>query len=168
MSDTTTEPIPPEPGNNNYESLARYTRELLDEIRAMLVSYTEEKGAVLIPNGTSYTGYCPIHNDTRPSFSIYGDGNQRWKCFACDLGGDIFDLCQALGLAKNFRDAVPEVARSLGIPLPTLGRSNSESGATQAPVIKRVREPQPPVPLSEEEDAYRLLARITLRDAIRE
>lgn len=170
MSNKSNDPNPPDPETNIDEYRAHYNRKTLDERRAELVSFAVQQGVILMSNGTSYTGYCPIHNDTRPSFSIYGDGNRRWKCFACDRGGDIFDLCQALGLAESFRVAVQVVSRSLGMPLPAIGRAKDER-KTVGPSSERTKPNSiraSTVELEENEAAYRLLARIELRDAIRE
>lgn len=37
---------------------------------------------------------CPFHEDHDPSFRLYMDdeGVQRWHCFPCQDGGDVFDL----------------------------------------------------------------------------
>jgi len=53
---------------------------------------------------------CPFHDDSSPSFGLYRseDGtHDRWKCFPCGRGGDVFDLL----IARNeyfFQNAVNE------------------------------------------------------------
>ncbi len=36
-------------------------------------------------------GLCPFHDDHNPSLNVYEYG-QRWKCFPCGKGGDLFDF----------------------------------------------------------------------------
>jgi hypothetical protein len=39
--------------------------------------------------------FCPLHDNTRtPALSLYRgrDGRERWRCHACDIGGDALDL----------------------------------------------------------------------------
>ena len=50
-------------------------------------------GVVLFPSHDHRggTALCPFHDDKEPSFSIYDD-DTRWKCFSCDIGGDVIDL----------------------------------------------------------------------------
>jgi hypothetical protein len=40
-------------------------------------------------------GRCPLHDDRTPSFFIFMD-KQRWRCFGCQAGGDLFDLAREL------------------------------------------------------------------------
>ena len=41
--------------------------------------------------GRNYAARCPWHDDTRPSLSVNPD-RQSWKCWVCNLGGDIFSF----------------------------------------------------------------------------
>ncbi len=47
----------------------------------------------LKPSGRSMKGRCPFHNDRSPSFHVYED-SQRWWCYACNEGGDVFNFIQ--------------------------------------------------------------------------
>lgn len=61
--------------------------------------------------GRSLVGRCPLpdHEDRTPSFHVY-PGDDRWHCFGCNRGGDIFDLTGLyFGLAR-FRDQVQRIA----------------------------------------------------------
>lgn len=56
---------------------------------------------VLSRHGVSVRGRmakCPLHEDRSPSLSLFTgrDGKERWKCHACDVGGDALDLEVAL------------------------------------------------------------------------
>ena len=41
----------------------------------------------LRPSGKTLVGRCPLHEDRRPSFTVYPDTNS-WYCFGCQRGGD--------------------------------------------------------------------------------
>jgi len=41
--------------------------------------------------GRQYRGTCPWHDDTRPSLQVNPE-RQSWKCWVCDIGGDIFSF----------------------------------------------------------------------------
>jgi hypothetical protein len=62
---------------------------------------------------------CPFHEDRNPSFHLWrgDDGIERWHCYPCNLGGDLFDLIQrargadfstALTIATRFLTDLPE------------------------------------------------------------
>lgn len=65
------------------------------------------------------TGICPLHQEDTPSFGVYtGKGGvERWKCFGCGRGGDVFDLLMALNEGWGFGQAADR-ARELLIELP--------------------------------------------------
>ncbi|MEN6357618.1 MAG: CHC2 zinc finger domain-containing protein, partial [Armatimonadota bacterium] len=39
--------------------------------------------------GRTFKGLCPFHNEKTPSFHVNPE-HQRWKCFGCGEGGDVF------------------------------------------------------------------------------
>ena len=41
--------------------------------------------------GRGYVGLCPWHDDSRPSLQVNPE-RQSWKCWVCDIGGDIFSF----------------------------------------------------------------------------
>ena len=53
----------------------------------------EEAGVRLMGRGRVRQGVCPFHEETAPSFTVYGD-SQRWYCFGCGDGGDVLDFVQ--------------------------------------------------------------------------
>ncbi len=76
--------------------------------RVELVSFCESQGIGLRPNGKGFLGLCPLHPDTRPSFSV-DPVKQYWCCHgACSsggkiVGGDVIELARRLwrvGLAE--------------------------------------------------------------------
>ncbi len=55
---------------------------------------------------------CPLHGGDNPS--SFSFTTQHFKCFACDVGGDIFDLAMRLR-SMSFREAVEHVASIAGM-----------------------------------------------------
>jgi DNA primase len=66
--------------------------------------------------GRNYTGLCPFHADTTPSFVVFPEG-QRWYCFgACGTGGDVFTfLMKKENL--DFSEALRILAQRAGVQL---------------------------------------------------
>ncbi|EMI20762.1 DNA primase [Rhodopirellula maiorica SM1] len=61
---------------------------------------------------------CPWHNDRRPSLTVNPE-RQTWKCWVCDIGGDIFSyVMQRDGL--DFPSALRVLAEQAGIPIDEL------------------------------------------------
>jgi hypothetical protein len=63
-------------------------------------------------------GLCPLHSEDTPSFFVFGD-TQRWHCFGCDRGGDVFDLYEELQ-GVDTQTALRELAREAGVQLTPL------------------------------------------------
>ncbi|MCU0714318.1 MAG: CHC2 zinc finger domain-containing protein, partial [Pirellula sp.] len=68
----------------------------------LLSSYME-----LRRQGRGFVGTCPFHDDRRPSLQINPD-RQTWKCWVCDIGGDIFSF-----VMKRENVTFPEALRML-------------------------------------------------------
>jgi DNA primase len=54
--------------------------------------------------GGKCLGICPFHDDSHPSMSVH-KGKQIFKCFSCDVGGDVFAFIQKREQC-SFADAV--------------------------------------------------------------
>lgn len=52
--------------------------------------YTELK-----KKGRNFSGLCPVHTETGPSFYVYPE-QQRWHCYGCNAGGDVIALVMAV------------------------------------------------------------------------
>jgi DNA primase len=94
-----------------------YPSSFLDELRAR-VSLAEVVGrrVALQKRGREYTGLCPFHKEKTPSFHVVEDKG-FYHCFGCGAHGDVIGFAmqtQSLG----FREAVEELARSVGLEVP--------------------------------------------------
>lgn len=65
--------------------------------------------------GRGYVGRCPWHDDRKPSLQINPD-RQTWKCWVCDIGGDVFSFVMKRE-GCDFREALQMLADRAGIQL---------------------------------------------------
>jgi hypothetical protein len=63
--------------------------------------------------GREWTGCCPFHEDSTPSFSV-NDDKGVWHCHACKIGGDCFDFVTRRD-GVLFADALKLLAERAGI-----------------------------------------------------
>jgi DNA primase len=76
--------------------------------------------------GRNYVGICPWHDDSRPSLNVNPE-RQSWKCWVCDVGGDVFSfVMKAEGL--EFREALELLAEKAGVEL----RPQQSGGGAQS------------------------------------
>jgi len=77
--------------------------------------------------GRIYVGLCPWHDDERPSMQV-DPQRQTWKCWVCDIGGDIFSfVMQREGV--DFREALELLAEAAGVQLSGPRRDNIAPGS---------------------------------------
>lgn len=77
--------------------------------------------------GRNLRGLCPFHSEKTPSFYVFPD-SQRWQCFGCNRGGDIFTfVMETQGL--DFRGALEELGRLAGVEVRPLTPSQVQAGA---------------------------------------
>ena len=97
-----------------------FIKDLLN--RSDIVS-TIEPHVKLKKSGINYSGLCPFHNEKTPSFTV-SPTKQIYKCFGCDASGNaITFLVNYLNL--DFKDAVYELARNVGLTVPNFNDQNS-------------------------------------------
>ncbi len=65
--------------------------------------------------GSQYVGVCPWHDDRRPSLQV-NQSRQTWKCWVCDIGGDVFSFVMKRENIE-FRAALEMLAERAGISL---------------------------------------------------
>jgi DNA primase len=81
--------------------------------------------------GQHFVGLCPWHDDSRPSLHV-NQQRQSWKCWVCDIGGDVFSfVMKAEGL--EFREALELLAERAGIALRHTPRQGTEPGGSAGP-----------------------------------
>ncbi len=77
--------------------------------------------------GRIYVGICPWHDDSRPSLQVNPE-RQSWKCWVCDVGGDVFNFVmqhERIG----FREALEILADRAGIQLRPATRPDVQPGS---------------------------------------
>lgn len=67
------------------------------------------------PQGRNFVARCPWHDDRRPSMSINQE-RQSWKCWPCDIGGDVFSFVMRRD-GLDFPSALRLLAEMAGIPI---------------------------------------------------
>ncbi|HVU88751.1 MAG TPA: DNA primase [Pirellulales bacterium] len=65
--------------------------------------------------GRGYKALCPWHDDSRPSLQVNAE-RQSWKCWVCDVGGDVFSFVMRMEKVE-FPEALAMLAERAGIPL---------------------------------------------------
>jgi DNA primase len=65
--------------------------------------------------GHAYVATCPWHDDARPSLQV-NPSRQSWKCWVCDIGGDIFSFVMQIE-SLEFREALEMLAERAGVDM---------------------------------------------------
>ncbi len=76
--------------------------------------------------GKIYLGICPWHDDARPSLQV-NPQRQSWKCWVCDIGGDVFSFVMKRE-GVEFREALRILADRAGIAMGP-GQKRAEPGS---------------------------------------
>ena len=83
-------------------------------------------------NGRVFVGHCPWHDDRRPSLQVNPE-RQSFKCWVCDIGGDIFSFIMQIE-GVDFPEALSILADQAGISIerhPSGGSSGHGSHSHQ-------------------------------------
>ena len=105
--------------------------DLKERVRAA-VDIVDVIGATLElhPAGRNLAARCPWHNDRRPSLTINRE-RQSWKCWPCDIGGDVFSWVMKRD-GVDFPTALRLLAEQAGIPIEEFTRGKkSTPGSAQ-------------------------------------
>ncbi len=89
--------------------------------------------------GRGYVAHCPWHDDTRPSLQINPE-RQSWKCWPCDIGGDIFSFVMKME-GVGFPEALAMLADRAGIKLQKPPAASSSVRGPRGPRWHRQADP---------------------------
>lgn len=78
-------------------------------------------------SGRGYAGLCPWHDDSKPSLQVNPD-RQTWKCWVCDIGGDIFSFVMQQERC-DFVQALKMLAERAGVNLDEGKKKRIEPGS---------------------------------------
>lgn len=97
-------PTWPDARSERYERMKQTARDL-KTLWPIDRFVTDMVGVDLAPAGRSLKGRCPLpdHDERTPSFHVYPAPDDRWHCYGCNRGGDIFELVGLLTGADSFR-----------------------------------------------------------------
>ena len=85
--------------------------------------------------GRGFAGLCPFHNDSKPSLTVNPE-RQSWRCFVCDLGGDVFSyVMKREGI--DFRAAIEMLAERAGIVMKKHGPVAEIGSPNHKPTLYR-------------------------------
>ncbi|MHB8863824.1 MAG: DNA primase, partial [Pirellulaceae bacterium] len=79
--------------------------------------------------GRMYAGLCPWHDDARPSLQVNPD-RQTWKCWVCDVGGDVFSFVMKRE-GVDFPEALRILAERAGLDLSPQGHRKATPGGPE-------------------------------------
>ena len=65
--------------------------------------------------GRIFVGHCPWHEDRKPSLQVNPE-RQSWKCWVCDIGGDVFSFVMQMEKV-TFPEAVEMLAERANITI---------------------------------------------------
>ena len=100
--------------------------------RLSLADVVESAGVKLKGRGRVRQGFCPFHEESEGSFTVYGDTEKFW-CFGCGSGGDVLDFIQRVE-----RLTLPEAIRRLdGAAYPAVTRPVPARRPKTEPLLPR-------------------------------
>lgn len=155
--------IRPQSTRSATERKPIFDREALDSMRHRLPEYLTTRGVELRPHGARLVARCPMHDDSTPSFALFGARHETAGCYPCGFSGDVFAVAQWLGRAGTFPDAVADVAAVLGVTLPQ-GHPQGQPRPPQAQP-RPTQQPAPPFMLNEADREKLHSARLAFSDA---
>ncbi|MGN6324836.1 DNA primase [Pseudolysinimonas sp.] len=96
----------------------RISRRDIDEVRARVNIADVIGDYVTLKTGGvgSLKGLCPFHDERSPSFNVRLPPINRYHCFGCGEGGDVFEFLVKMDQV-SFQEAVERLAARVGIEL---------------------------------------------------
>jgi len=88
-----------------------------------------DKQVKLKKTGRNYSGLCPFHQEKTPSFSVNPD-KQFYYCFGCGAGGNALSFLMEHDRLE-FRTAIEDLARRVGMEIPVDQAENPEKARRQ-------------------------------------
>lgn len=99
--------------------MTRFSPALLDRLRSSITMPTlVGQQLQLRRSGRAWSGLCPFHHESSPSFTVYDD---HFHCYGCGQRGDVFAWFMARE-RLDFPAAVARVAAEAGMSLPDAPR----------------------------------------------
>ncbi|WP_337174446.1 DNA primase [Paludisphaera sp.] len=95
-----------------------------------IVRLVGDYGLALHRAGSRYKAICPWHDDRHPSLEVNPD-RQTFKCWVCNIGGDVFEFVQRMDRVE-FPEALRTLAERAGVTLEGPGASRRAEGPSQA------------------------------------
>jgi putative DNA primase/helicase len=86
--------------------------------------------------GRLWTGCCPFHVETTPSFTVYRD---HYHCYGCDAHGDAIDFVRRID-GTDFAGAVARLAAEAGLDAPRGNRQAQRERDAQIEAKRAERE----------------------------
>lgn len=107
-----------------------------DVLSRVDISTVVGKVVQLKKSGANFFGLCPFHGEKSPSFSVT-PAKQFFHCFGCGKNGNaVMFLQEHAGL--SFREAVEELAHSVGMVLPTQSPIAAQQAAEREQALARL------------------------------
>lgn len=113
--------VVPGPSSEDFKEQVRLSTDIV-----RLIDETTK----LIPNGRTFKGLCPFHDDHNPSFTVSPE-RQYYRCWSCGKSGDCFSFVMDSDTV-SFPEALEYLARRAGLEMPAkLRRGPGESSEKQ-------------------------------------
>ena len=91
----------------------------------------------LQPKGRLHVGVCPWHDDRSPSLTVNRE-RQTWKCWPCDIGGDVFSFVMRRD-GVDFVTALKMLADQAGIDYKVGNKAEAGSAEDKATLLNAVK-----------------------------
>lgn len=92
----------------------------------------------LLPAGKNWKALCPFHKEKTPSFIVSPD-RQTWRCFGCNVGGDIFEFVMRYEHLEFF-EALKLLAERAGVDIRRFGGEGQKQMAALFDINAAARE----------------------------